>query len=123
MCLLRNSWHSLHPCQATGLPSELRDVQLVSPSPSGALQLVAKAGTEGGSVLELWTRQRLAHELHVPKALHGARCRRLVSCLQLARCMESGAPAKGRMLCVRALLVANTAAVQRAAHQHCHTHV
>ncbi|KAK9806703.1 hypothetical protein WJX73_010367 [Symbiochloris irregularis] len=55
-----------------GFPFELKDVGLMSWSPSGSKGLVTRAGTEGNSaVLEVWGHGRLLRQLNVPKALHG----------------------------------------------------
>ncbi|GAB4823019.1 hypothetical protein N2152v2_010065 [Parachlorella kessleri] len=56
-----------------GMPTELKDVAMLAPSPSGKLTLIVRSGTgETSAVLEVWGRGRLLKELHVPKALHGS---------------------------------------------------
>ena len=56
-------------------PAEQQGVLMYAPSPSGRRILVVRAGPAGSdasAVLEVWDRSRVLHELHVPKALHGA---------------------------------------------------
>lgn len=50
------------------LPTELRDVAVLAPSPSGCRTLIVRGGSNDTSaVLEVWDRSRLLKELHVPK--------------------------------------------------------
>eukprot|EP00884_Botryococcus_braunii_P019747 jgi/Botrbrau1/6456/Bobra.0034s0031.1 len=56
------------------LPLELKDVLLVSQSPSGKKVLLVRAGSgeTEAAILEVWGASRLLKELRVPKTLHGS---------------------------------------------------
>ncbi|KAL3142158.1 hypothetical protein ABBQ38_002516 [Trebouxia sp. C0009 RCD-2024] len=54
-------------------PNELKDVQMLSVSPSGKRMLVVRGGNEGNScTLETWMGNRVTKEMVVPKKLHGS---------------------------------------------------
>lgn len=65
-----------HGTLETSMPVDLGNATLVSPSPSGQMQLIVRPGSSSdtSSVLEIWNRSRLTLELHVPEALHGPIC-------------------------------------------------
>ncbi|KAK9803410.1 hypothetical protein WJX72_008476 [[Myrmecia] bisecta] len=53
-------------------PVELKDVQLLSLSPSGKRHFIVRAGSDSASaLLEIWGGGRLLKELSVPKSVHG----------------------------------------------------
>ncbi|KAL0045655.1 hypothetical protein WJX82_000743 [Trebouxia sp. C0006] len=60
--------HELTP----SFPIELKDVQMLSLSPSGKRTLIVRGGSEGNSCsLEIWMGNRMTKELVVPKKQHG----------------------------------------------------
>uniref|UniRef100_A0A383VD43 acylaminoacyl-peptidase n=1 Tax=Tetradesmus obliquus TaxID=3088 RepID=A0A383VD43_TETOB len=62
--------HRHHQVLCSGLPIELQQSVLNSPSPSGRRSLIAKSSSDG-VLLELWAHNRIVKELLVPKSLHG----------------------------------------------------